>query len=75
MRVKYHGESNESMLIDGKEYDVIGIEDGLYRIIDEKGAEPDEEFPGYLYPAALFEIISGSEDEYEDLYANDNTEQ
>ncbi len=35
MRVRYLGESSPLMLINGKSYDVISIEDGWYRIVDE----------------------------------------
>lgn len=34
----------------GKIYDVIGVERGWYRIIDESGED-------YLYPSAMFEIV------------------
>ena len=50
MKVKYIEESNPVQLLHGKIYDVISIEDGLYRVIDEE--EED-----YLYPAEMFEII------------------
>ena len=50
MRVKYMGETNPLMLTHGKEYEVLSIEKGWYRIIDDT----DED---YLYPPELFEII------------------
>ena len=67
MIVKYHGESNPLALIDEKEYEVLSIEAGLYRVIDEEG---DEE--GYLYPPESFEIVSGSPEEYVDEYADED---
>lgn len=59
MRVKYLGESDPLALLNGKEYDVLKVEDhgsaGVwYRIIDE--TEDD-----YIYPAGAFEIVSDSE--------------
>jgi len=72
MIVKYHGESDPIYFIDGKEYEVLGIECGMYRIIDETGYDPDDENddpPGYLYDPENFEIISGSPDEYVDEFA------
>ena len=42
MRVRYLGESSPLMLINGKSYDVISIEDGWYRIVDE--TDEDEAF-------------------------------
>lgn len=50
MKVKYIGESDPLMLINGKVYNVISIEKEWYRIIDET----DED---YLYPPNAFEII------------------
>lgn len=44
-------------LIKGKEYEVIGIENGWYRIIDEDGVDEDEEMPGYLYSPENFKIV------------------
>lgn len=41
-------------LIPGKIYDLLGIEEGWYRIIDEEGED-------YLYPPELFEIIDSTE--------------
>lgn len=48
-RVKYIGETDCS-LINGKVYDVIGIEKDWYRILDE--TEDD-----YLFPPEEFEIM------------------
>jgi hypothetical protein len=49
MKVKYNGESGVS-LTNGKEYDVISVEDSWFRIVDD--TEED-----YLYPPEEFEII------------------
>ena len=45
------------MLLHGKIYEVIGVEEGWYRIIDEEGVDEDDDLPGYLYPPELFEIV------------------
>lgn len=54
MRVKYSGQSDPLMLLNGKIYDVISVEEGpnstkWYRIIDETGDD-------YLYLSDDFEI-------------------
>ena len=41
-KVRYTGESDPLYFINGKEYDVIGEEMGMYRIVDETGDD-------YLY--------------------------
>ena len=61
MKVRYLGESDPFMLLNGKVYDVMEVEDhgkaGIwYRIVDE--TEED-----YIYPAEGFEIVSGSVEE------------
>lgn len=50
MKVKFTGESDPFALLHDKIYDVVSIEKGWYRIIDET----DED---YLYPPAPFEIV------------------
>ena len=50
MKVKFVGESDPLYFINGKEYEVIGEEDGMHRIIDETGED-------YLYTLDDFEII------------------
>ena len=60
MKVKFQGKSDPLMLLHGKIYEVLGIEDGWYRIVDEEGEEgnPYEDGPrGYLYPPELFEVV------------------
>lgn len=70
MKVRYVGESDPLSLINGKEYDVLAIEDGLYRIIDEEGSDPDEQTPGYLYDPDSFEIVEGGPDEFTDKFSD-----
>lgn len=50
MKVKYIGEYYKVSLIKGKIYDVLSIEDGWYRIIDETGED-------YLFPPKDFEVM------------------
>lgn len=58
MKIRYIGDYYDGgSLIKGKVYDVVAIENGLYRIIDEEGYDEDEEIQGYLYPPEDFEII------------------
>ncbi len=49
MKARYIGESDPLILLNGKEYSVISVEKGWYRIIDETGED-------YLYPPGAFEI-------------------
>lgn len=49
MKVKYIGETDVSMT-NGKEYDVIAVEGGWFRIVDD--TEED-----YLFPPDQFEVI------------------
>ena len=50
IRDRFIGESDPVYMINGKVYDVISIEEGWYRIIDEEGED-------YLYPPELFEVV------------------
>ena len=50
-QVRYLVETEPPMLTKGKIYDVLAIENGWYRIIDD--SEED-----YLYPPEVFEIIN-----------------
>ena len=50
-QVRYLVETEPLMLTKGKIYDVLAIENGWYRIIDD--SEED-----YLYPPEVFEIIN-----------------
>lgn len=54
MKVKYLGESDPLGLINGKAYEVLSIEYGYYRIVDET----DEDF---LYDTDLFEVVEDGE--------------
>ena len=50
MKVRYNGETNFLVLTHGKVYDVIAVEKGWYKIVDDSGED-------YLYPAKLFDIV------------------
>ena len=54
MRVRYDGETDFLVLTHGKIYDVISIERGWYRIVDDSGED-------YLFPAKLFTEVSREE--------------
>ena len=49
MKVRWKGKTEALMLTHGKIYEVISIERGWYRIIDDSGED-------YLYPPELFEL-------------------
>lgn len=55
MKVKYLGESDPLSFINGKVYEVLSIEYGYYRIVDET----DEDF---LYDVDFFEVVEESND-------------
>jgi hypothetical protein len=57
MKIRFLGETGATTLVHGKVYDVISIEDGWYRIIDEDEDDDASGIPGYLYPPNLFEIV------------------
>lgn len=50
MKVKWLGKTDFLVLTNNKIYDVISIESGWYRIIDDSGDD-------YLYPPDMFEIV------------------
>lgn len=54
MRVRYLGASDPLMLLHGKIYEVLSIEYGYYRIVDETDDD-------YLYDSDAFEIVEGGE--------------
>lgn len=56
-KVIYIGESDPICLINGKEYECLGEENGLFRVIDEEGVDEDEEIQGYLYEKHLFREV------------------
>ena len=51
MKIRWKGETELIALTNGKEYTVLSIEEGWYRIIDDSGED-------YLYPPDKFEIVS-----------------
>lgn len=57
MKVRYIGDYYVASLIKGKVYDVLAVESGMYRIIDEEGYDEDEEIQGYLFWPDDFEIV------------------
>lgn len=52
MKAKYLGQSDPLRLLKDKIYDILSIEKGWYRIVDETGED-------YLYPPDGFEIVEG----------------
>ncbi len=50
MKVKYTGETSFLIATKNKVYDVLAIEKGWYRIVDDSGED-------YLYPPQMFEIV------------------
>lgn len=50
MKVKYLGETKSFMLTKDKIYDVVSVEKGWYRIVDDSGDD-------YLYPPSLFQVV------------------
>lgn len=52
MKVKWLGKTEFLVLTNGKIYEVISIERGWYRLIDDSGED-------YLYPPENFKIVEG----------------
>jgi len=50
VKVKYKGESDPLMLLNGKEYEARVLKLSWYGIVDETGEE-------YAYPPELFELV------------------
>lgn len=50
MKVRFIGETDPIYMINGKIYEILSIENGWYRIIDEEGED-------YLYPPELFQVV------------------
>lgn len=50
-KVRYIGDTVSLELTHGKIYNVLSIERGWYRIVDDTGED-------YLYPAGNFEVVS-----------------
>ena len=63
MKVRYIEETDPLYCENGKVYEVLAIENGYYRIVDDTGDD-------YLYSPEEFEIVEGSTDEYEDEFLN-----
>ena len=51
MKIKYCGETSPLELTKDRIYDVIAIEKGWYRIVDDSGED-------YLYPPQIFEQVN-----------------
>lgn len=50
MKVKFLGKTESLVLTHGKIYNVLSVEKGFYRIVDDSGED-------YLYPPKYFEIV------------------
>ena len=50
MKVKYKGETSFLIATKEKIDDVLSVEKGWYRIVDDSGAD-------YLYPPEMFDIV------------------
>lgn len=50
MKVKWKGKTDFLVLTNNKIYDVLSVEKGWYRIVDDSGED-------YLYPPEQFEVI------------------
>lgn len=50
MKIKWKGKTDFLVLTNGRIYNVISIEKGWYRIVDDSGED-------YLYPPEQFEIV------------------
>lgn len=50
MKVKFIGKTEFLVLTNGKIYEVLSVEKGWYRIVDDSGGD-------YLYPPELFERL------------------
>lgn len=50
MKVKYLGKTEFPVLTNNKIYDVLSVERGYYRIVDDSGED-------YLYPPRYFKVV------------------
>lgn len=50
MKVRYMGETSFLELTNGDIYEVISVEKGWYRVVDDSGED-------YLYPPDEFEVV------------------
>ena len=57
MKVRYIGKTEPMGCTCGKVYNVLSIEEGMYRIIDDDPNTDEDELPGYLYAPAEFEDV------------------
>lgn len=55
MRVRYLGETSSLELTHDKVYEVISIEKGWYRLVDDSGED-------YLYPPDEFEVLATADE-------------
>ena len=51
MKVRWLGQTESFVLTHGKIYEVLTVEKGWYRIVDDSGED-------YLYPPEMFEIVA-----------------
>ena len=56
MKVKWKGKTDFLVLTHGKTYDVLSVEKGWYRIVDDSGED-------YLYPPEQFEVVERRDSE------------
>lgn len=56
MEVRWKGKTEFLVLTHGKEYEVLSVEKGWYRIIDDSGED-------YLYPPEYFDIVEKDREE------------
>lgn len=54
MKVKWNGKTDFLVLTNGKIYEVLSVEKGWYRIVDDSGSD-------YLYPPEEFTVIGKAE--------------
>jgi hypothetical protein len=54
MKIRYIGKSDSLELLNGKTYDLLNVEDGWYRIVDERGE-------ACLCPPEAFEIVKSTQ--------------
>ena len=52
MKVRWKGKTEFLVLTHDKIYDVLSVEKGWYRVVDDSGED-------YLYPPEMFEIVEG----------------
>lgn len=51
MKVKFIGKTEFLVLTNGKIYDVLSVEKGYYRVVDDSGED-------YLYPPKYFIVVN-----------------